>query len=87
MATSRSRALPWAAVIVAPGRESRARRGNWSAFVAPTRDAAIQKAIEARNEYDPAGQRYDILVGRIEAKAVVPVNFELAPLDGGEVVS
>lgn len=85
--TSTSKRLPWVAVIVAPGRESRDRTGSWAAHVAPTRDAAIQKAIEQRNEFDPTGSRYDILVGRIEAKAVVPVKFELAPLDGGEVVS
>lgn len=85
--TSRSKSLPWAAIIIAPGREARTRTGCWSAYVAPTRDAAIQKAIEVRNGFDPTGARYDILVGRIEAKAVVPLNFELAPLDGGEVIS
>jgi hypothetical protein len=102
MATSKSKKQPWVAIVITsrddlldgrPVDRSQRPLGDWACFVGADRDATIKRAIRARDAWQRASagsfaheHEYDIFVGRVESKVVIPSSFELADINDLDAV-
>jgi len=70
----------YVAVVDRPSDRFRSRRdhGDYAAFVGEDRDAVIQRALRAREDW--GRETYRVLVGILDPEAREPVRYEVVPL-------
>jgi hypothetical protein len=71
-----------AVVMSQDGQESKRERGDWASFVDEDKDAVIQMALKAKEEWEGSGGPYRVLVGELRQIARPIMKYRLGVLGG-----